>query len=127
MKKTILLFLALFYSVASSGMAIKLHDCIDTTFFCDMPHQEQSSDHCTESKVPDCCKTTVKWIKSDVAQKADLLQITHLSVPAFLPPAVFNFEPIDQEFSSAIAQHYPNAPPVNGNSPIFILHQNFRL
>ncbi|WP_407482036.1 HYC_CC_PP family protein [Elizabethkingia meningoseptica] len=129
MKKTILILLAFFYSAVSSGAVVKLHYCIEEVVSCNMEHTTSGSspDECKVVKTPDCCKTKIELVKTDVAKNAELLQLQMASSFALIPDTgyvsqhvLFYPEKLGQDYLS-------NAPPRLRQLPIFILNCNFRL
>lgn len=129
MKKTILILLAFFYSAVSSGAVVKMHYCVEEVMTCGMNHTPpvSSSDECKVVKTPDCCKTKLELVKTDVAKNAELLQLQLASSFALLPEVSFISQNVLFSEEDKGQDYLNNAPPELRQLPIFILNCNFRL
>ena len=125
MKKILAILLTVFYFGSSSGMVYNLHYCLDEIFI-SVGAQENDCDICDRTTANDCCKSAIKIVKTDIAQKANLLAVDFSSVVAILPLQHFSdfIHPIiERNYFSILI----NAPPDKEQLPLFITYCNFRI
>lgn len=114
-----------FYFGFSSGMVYNVHYCLDQILV-SSASSSKTCDICNTDKEKDCCKSEVKVLKTDVAQKANISFINDAPMVAVLPQEYFvNFiTPILERNNFSVQI---NAPPDKAELPLFIAHCNFRI
>ena len=113
-----------FYFGFSSGMVYNVHYCLDQIFV--STSSDNSCDLCGTKKKSDCCKSEIKILKTDVAQKADVSLINDSPFAAVLPEVFY------AEFLMPVVKRNQfsirvNAPPDKAELPLFISYCNFRI
>ena len=114
-----------FYFGFSSGMVYNVHYCLDQIFV-SSTSSSKTCDLCGTKKEKDCCKSEIKILKTDVAQKADVSFINSAPLVAIVPEvfyAEFLIPVVERnQFSVQV-----NAPPDKAELPLFISNCNFRI
>ena len=114
-----------FYFGFSSGLVYNVHYCLDQILISSVS-SSKTCDVCGTEEKKDCCKSEIKILKTDVAQKATIAFINDAPLATILPQVSFGdfFAPVVSrtEFSIHI-----NAPPDKTEPPLFLTHCNFRI
>ncbi len=114
-----------FYFGFSSGMVYNVHYCLDQISISSVS-SSKTCDVCNTEDEKDCCKSEVKILKTDVAQKADITFINDAPLAILLPQITFaDFFPSTVQRNEFSVQ--ANAPPGKAKLPLFITHCNFRI
>lgn len=125
MKKYLALMFTVFYFGFSSGMVYNVHYCLDQIFISSAAKSD-TCDLCGTKSKNDCCKSEVKVLKTDAAQKADISFIGDAPLVAIVPKVFFaDFSPVilkRNQFSV-----FTHAPPDTPELPLFISYCNFRI
>lgn len=115
----------LFYFGFSSGMVYNAHYCLDQIFV-SSTSSSKTCELCGTKKEKDCCKSEIKILKTDVAQKADISFVNNAPLIAVVPEvmyAEFMVSAVERnQFSVQV-----NAPPGKSQVPLFISYCNFRI
>lgn len=125
MKRLVALFFSVFYFACSSGVVFSVHQCMDEILI-SKNTDGASCNVCDRNDKNDCCKTEVKFLKSDVFHKADLMMLSlvkHFSEVSNLYSVFQNTSFPKTETPSVLI----NAPPEIYGVPVFIRHCNFRI
>ena len=113
-----------FYFGFSSGMVYNVHYCLDQIFV--SASSDNTCNICGTKEKKDCCKSEIKILKTDVAQKSDVSFINDAPLVATIPEvfyAEFIIPAIERnQFSVQV-----NAPPDKAELPLFISYCNFRI
>ena len=125
MKKFLIILLTFFYFGTSSGMVVKLHQCLENITF-SVANSDQTCPLCKTKKKKDCCKTQFKVVKTSAAHKAEFLKIDLLKYTALLPKSVYP-NPFFKNTSTVLSSVPINAPPGNREVALFISNCNFRI
>ena len=140
MKKTIVIFLSMFYLVLSSGFTQYQHICKEmaVNLYSLTSTEHQNSDKpcpiCTskekglQNKKKDCCEHKTKIVKVDEPVTKQVNSETSVkflgdAVPYNMLGAVFNFSIVETEKSTT---YFSSTIPVRGN-PLYILHCIYRI
>ena len=125
MKKCLAVMFTVFYFGFSSGMVYNVHYCMDKVLT-SFATSTNTCGLCGKEKMKDCCKSEIKVLKTDVAQKADISFIADAPVVGILPElfyADFFTSVLDRnQFSVRV-----KAPPNKSELPLFISYCNFRI
>jgi len=132
MKKIIVAISALIYLVLSSGLIFSVHYCMGKRTDATMSlfsFAENNNCECGSGKKPmDCCKSELQVVKAELDQQ-------HSPVPQFdLAPQellLSIFTRLDLE-SLIVAEYnkaesYPNPPPSDTETPVYLRNRVFRL
>ena len=114
-----------FYFGFSSGMVYNVHYCLDQIFV-SSTSSSNTCDLCGTKEKKDCCKSEIKILKTDVAQKANVSFINQTPLAAIVPEVFYS----EIFISAAERNQYSirvNAPPEKTEVPLFISHCNFRI
>lgn len=114
-----------FYFGFSSGMVYNVHYCLDQIFV-SSASSKKSCDVCSTDKEKDCCKTEIKLLKTDVAQKTPISFINDAPLVAIVPEVFYSefLIPVVERNQFSIQV---NAPPDKAELPLFICYCNFRI
>ena len=116
----------LFYFGFSSGMVYNVHYCLDQIFVSSTSSSSRTCELCGTKKEKDCCKSEIKILKTDVAQKADISFINNAPLIAVVPEVIYAaFLMLAVERNQFSVQ--VNAPPDKSQLPLFISYCNFRI
>ena len=114
-----------FYFGFSSGMVYNVHYCLDQIFV-SAASSDNTCDLCGTDQEKDCCKSEIKILKTDVAQKTAISFINDAPLVAIVPElfyAEFLIPIVERnQFSIQV-----NAPPDKAELPLFISYCNFRI
>lgn len=106
-------------------MVYKLHQCLEKISI--YPgNSDENCPLCKTKKKGDCCKTEFKLVKTNDAQKVDLLQINFIKYVALLPKTESS-ESFSIILKSNASSVRINAPPETKELALFIRHCNFRI
>ena len=125
MKKYLAIMFTFFYFGFSSGMVYNVHYCLDQIFV-SSTSSSKTCELCGTKKEKDCCKSEIKILKTDVAQKADISFINNAPLVAIVPEVIY------AEFLMPVVERNQfsvqvNAPPDKAELPLFISYCNFRI
>ena len=114
-----------FYFGFSSGMVYNVHYCLDQIFV-SAASSDNTCDLCGTDQEKDCCKSEIKILKTDVAQKTAISFINDASFVAIVPEVFYSdfLIPVVERNQFSIQV---NAPPDKAELPLFISYCNFRI
>lgn len=125
MKKYLAIMFTVFYFGFSSGMVYNIHYCMDKVFT-SFSTSTNTCGLCGKEKMKDCCKSEIKVLKTDAAQKADISLIADAPFVAIISQlfyADFLTPVLESNQFSILAK----APPDKSELPLFISYCNFRI
>lgn len=114
-----------FYFGFSSGMVYNVHYCLNEIFVSTVS-TSKTCDLCGTKKEKDCCKSEIKILKTDVAQKVDFSFTNQAPLVVILPEVFYS-----EFLIPAVERNYyfiqVNAPPDIAELPLFLSYCNFRI
>jgi len=128
MRKTVVLFLTLLYTLSTSGVTISNFYCCgklkETSLFSDL----EGKRGCEKDGITDdCCKTKIHFVKvSDQHSLASRIKVNHedqVTLLPFLPASTIYVHNIAVPCSSVLTK----APPLARKQPVYLDHCTFRI
>ena len=125
MKKFLAILFSVFYFGLSSGAVFSTHYCMNELVSVGQ-NVSDTCNICNTKTKNDCCKTEFKVLKTDQAQKANLLKLSF--EPVFIDFIQHYFVTENISFSETqLSSLKIKAPPESRAVPIFIQYCNFRI